>query len=243
MAVALASVVFVWLRASSAEPGRVLDPVEPPPLGTLVLPRDLGSLRLAVMGDVGRGDQLQYQTAAELVRWHERFDFDMVLLLGDNIYGEGTTEDYRTKFEAPYQPLLERGVTFHAAPGNHDPENITSYEPFGMNGHRYYAFDRETGPPWARQRVVFVAVDTLRMDDAQLEWRFFTTRCTAPAATGIEPGARAQSSSRCSFKAAWTSPSVGTNICTSGRFRRTASNTSRPVAEGQFASATSARRP
>jgi 3',5'-cyclic AMP phosphodiesterase CpdA len=166
----VASVVLVWLKASAPEPRRVLEPVEPPPRGTLVLSREVGSLRLAVMGDVGRGDQLQYETAAELVRWHERFDFDMVLLLGDNIYGTGTTEDYRTKFELPYRPLLDRGVKFYAAPGNHDPENITSFEPFGMNGHRYYTFDRSAGPPWARQRILFMAIDTVRMDNSQLAW-------------------------------------------------------------------------
>ena len=118
------------------------------------------------------GEAIDFNTRPpqELVRWHDRFDFDIVLLLGDNIYGDGTDEDYRTKFEAPYKPLIDRGVKFYAAPGNHDPENITSYAPFGMNGHRYYAFDRESGPPWARQRVVFVAIDTVRLDDAQLRW-------------------------------------------------------------------------
>ena len=244
MTVALASAVLVWLKASSPESGRVLDPIEPPPPGTLVLPRELGSLRLAVMGDVGRGDRFQYETAAELVRWHDRFDFDVVLLLGDNIYGDGTAEDYRTKFEVPYKPLIDRGVKFYATPGNHDPENITSYEPFGMNGHRYYAFDREAGPPWARQRVVFVAIDTVRIDDTQLDgfrssWgprpigrsRFFTIRCTAPAATGTGRGELAPCSNHCSFKVAWTWRSAGTSICMNGRFRNAAFSTSRQAAE------------
>ena len=98
--VALASLVLGWLKASDS-PRRVLDPIELPPAGRLVLPREIGSLKLAVIGDVGRGDRLQYQTAQELARWHDRFDFDLVLLLGDNIYGTGTAEDYRTKFDVP----------------------------------------------------------------------------------------------------------------------------------------------
>src|SRR4026208_2149410 len=40
----------------------------------LALPKKLGSVRFAVMGDVGRGDDAQYGTAAERARWHERFD-------------------------------------------------------------------------------------------------------------------------------------------------------------------------
>jgi hypothetical protein len=168
--VGLAALVLFWLNASDAPVRRVLEPIELPPAGRLVLPREPGSLKMAVMGDVGRGDQLQYETADELTRWHERFPFDLVLLLGDNIYGTGTDEDYRTKFEVPYQRLLDRGVAFRAAPGNHDPDNITSYPLFNMGGERYYAFDRTVGPPWARQRIVFVALDTVRMDRMQSAW-------------------------------------------------------------------------
>ena len=39
-----------------------------------------------------------------------------------------------------------------------------------MNGQRYYAFDRSAGPPWARQRIVFLALDTVRMDRRELVW-------------------------------------------------------------------------
>ena len=141
-----------------------------PPPGRLILPRVPGSLRMVVMGDVGRGDRLQYETAEELTRWHERFEFDLVLLLGDNIYGTGTADDYRTKFETPYRRLLERGVMFRAAPGNHDPDNITSYPLFNMDGRRYYVFERTAGLPWAKQRIVFLALDTVRMDRFELAW-------------------------------------------------------------------------
>jgi hypothetical protein len=168
-AVALASLILGWLRASDS-PRPPLQALDLPPAGELVLPREVGSLKLAVMGDVGRGDRLQYETAEELTRWHERFGFELVLLLGDNIYGTGTEDDYVTKFERPYRTLLDRGVTFHAAPGNHDPDNITTYPPFNMNGQRYYAFARSFGPPWQRQRAVFLSLDTVRLDGAQLQW-------------------------------------------------------------------------
>lgn len=140
--------------------------------GGLALPKRLGSLRFAVMGDVGRGDQAQYDTAAQMALWRERFDFSFVLMLGDNIYADGTPDDYVARFEQPYKPLLDAGVTFYAANGNHDPPNILTYAPFNMHGNRYYAFTKEEGGlgPIGQRTVRFFAVDTVNLDRAQLTW-------------------------------------------------------------------------
>ena len=56
-----------------------------------------------------------------MTRWRERFDFSFVLMLGDNIYAEGTPENYAARFERPYKALIDAGVKFYAAIGNHDP--------------------------------------------------------------------------------------------------------------------------
>lgn len=138
----------------------------------LALPKRLGSLRFAVMGDVGRGDQAQYDTAAQMAVWRERFDFSFVLMLGDNIYADGTPDDYVTRFETPYKPLLDAGVTFYAANGNHDPPGILTYAPFNMNGNRYYTFTKEEGAlgPIGQRTVRFFAIDTVNLDRAQLSW-------------------------------------------------------------------------
>lgn len=137
---------------------------------TLTLPGELGSVRFAVMGDVGRGDRLQYETAAELGRWRERFDFEFVLLLGDNIYGPGTAEDLALRFDRPYAALLERGVTFHAVVGNHDPPSILTHPGLGMEGRRYYSFVKTAGPPWNRTDVAFFAIDSVNLDSTELRW-------------------------------------------------------------------------
>lgn len=138
----------------------------------LALPKKMGSLRFAVMGDVGRGDQAQYDTAAQMVLWRERFDFAFVLMLGDNIYADGTPDDYLARFEKPYQALIDAGVTFYAANGNHDPPNILTYAPFNMHGNRYYTFTKQEGPlgPIGQRTVRFFAVDTVNLDRAQLAW-------------------------------------------------------------------------
>ena len=154
---------------TSAAP--IVHALVPAPDG-LALPKKLGSLRFAVMGDVGRGDLAQYDTAAEMARWRERFDFAFVLMLGDNMYGLGTPEDYVARFERPYKTLLEAGVVFYAANGNHDPANILTYAPYNMRGQRYYSFTKKEGPlgPIAERTVRFIAIDTVNLDQVQLAW-------------------------------------------------------------------------
>ena len=155
--------------AGTVAPAPIVTPLVPDPETGLALPKKLGSLRFAVMGDVGRGDEAQYGTAAEMARWHERFDFSLVLMLGDNMYAAGTPDDYAARFERPYQPLLDQGVTFYAANGNHDPKNILDYPPYNMHGNRYYTFTRSEGA-LALRKVKFVAVDTVTLDSVQLAW-------------------------------------------------------------------------
>jgi hypothetical protein len=163
-----------WTRSERPGPAPVAPVVvgSPAPTGAgLTLPKKIGSLRFAVMGDVGRGDRAQYDTANQMWLWHERFDFSFVLMLGDNLYAEqGTPEQYAIRFEAPYKALLDHGVTFYAALGNHDPPGETQYPPFNMDGNRYYTFTKEAGPPLAREHVAFFALDTVTLDNAQLTW-------------------------------------------------------------------------
>jgi 3',5'-cyclic AMP phosphodiesterase CpdA len=144
-----------------------------PPPGASALPKKSGSVRFAVIGDSGRGDQAQYDTAARMVSWRERFPFDFVVMLGDNIYDHHTPEDYAQRFERPYKPLLDAGVTFHAAIGNHDDPGQVFYAPFNMGGARYYSFRRaeeslQAGLTGAGVR--FFVLDSRSLDSGQLAW-------------------------------------------------------------------------
>jgi hypothetical protein len=139
---------------------------------TLTLPNSPNSVKFAVIGDSGRGNQAQRDVAAQMVRYHERFAFPFVIMVGDNLYeGPATAEDYRAKFEEPYAPLLAEGVQFFAALGNHDDRQEVNYEPFNMRGRRYYRF----APPGnlvARitTPVQFFALDSTYLDREQLGW-------------------------------------------------------------------------
>lgn len=143
-----------------------------PAPGTLALPLKDGSVRFAVIGDSGRGDQAQHDVARQMVAWRQRFPFDFVLMLGDNIYGPHTPQDYVRKFEEPYRDLLNDGVTFHAAIGNHDEPTEINYEKFNMGGKRYYTFRRSEHrlQGLAGAGVRFFVLDSRSLDPEQLGW-------------------------------------------------------------------------
>jgi predicted MPP superfamily phosphohydrolase len=127
-----------------------------------LLPNRPGSLKFAAIGDNGTGDQPQYDVAVQMEKWHQRFGFDLVIMLGDNIYGRQQPADFVQKFERPYRPLLDAGVKFYASLGNHDDPRNNKYTLFNMNGQRYYSF--------ARNNARFFVLDTNFLDPAQVAW-------------------------------------------------------------------------
>jgi 3',5'-cyclic AMP phosphodiesterase CpdA len=135
------------------------------PAQDIRLPLKPGSVKFAVIGDTGTGDKNQVQVARALAAVHEKFPFEFALMAGDNIYGSDSAKDYAKKFEAPYKTLLDKGVKFYAALGNHDDPNQRFYKPFNMNGERYYTFK-----PSLNANVRFFALDSNYMDDKQLQW-------------------------------------------------------------------------
>jgi 3',5'-cyclic AMP phosphodiesterase CpdA len=132
------------------------------------LPDAQGSVRFAVIGDMGTGARPQFDVAGQMAALRARFSYDMVLMVGDNLYGRQRPEDIVAKFDRPYAPLLQQGVLFYGALGNHDDPGTRNYTPFHMNGERYYTF--------ARQHVRFFMLDTNIMDRQQLAWAETTLR-------------------------------------------------------------------
>jgi predicted phosphodiesterase len=126
------------------------------------LPNRPGSLKFAAIGDNGTGDRPQYELAQQMTKVHATFPFDLVIMLGDNMYGGQSPSDFVKKFEQPYAPLLAAGVKFQASLGNHDRPEQISYKPYNMNGQRYYSY--------VRNNVRFFALDSTLMDQKQLQW-------------------------------------------------------------------------
>ena len=129
----------------------------------LRLPNKAGSLKFAIIGDSGEPGTGQREVAAQMAAWRARFPFEFILMNGDNLYGRERPIDYETKFLRPYKALIDGGVKFYAALGNHDDAAQVNYKLFNMDGRKYYSFRPKAG-------VRFFAIDSNYVDDKQLEW-------------------------------------------------------------------------
>jgi hypothetical protein len=126
----------------------------------LPMPEIRGATLFALIGDSGSGDVAQEQVAQAMLTYFDtarRYRF--VLMLGDNLYGD----DYENEFLIPYKPLLDRGVTFYAALGNHDRDLEQHFKPFNMGDRDRYSFDHGN--------IRFVALNSNHpADEAQMKW-------------------------------------------------------------------------
>jgi hypothetical protein len=109
--------------------------------GQTALPNEEGSLKFGVLGDFGTGTTSQYELANQMAQLHSRFKYDLVVLVGDNLYGAERPQDFQKKFEIPYKPLLDAGVKFYASLGNHDAREQRYYKLFNMDGKLYYTLN------------------------------------------------------------------------------------------------------
>lgn len=129
---------------------------------TVTLGSGPDSLKFAVLGDFGNGSREQYEIGERMWEARAAFPFDLVLAVGDNMYGSQRPQDFVVKFERPYAKLLQAGVRFQAALGNHDRPENRDYPLYNMAGQRYYTF--------TRNQVRFVVLDTNMLEPRQVEW-------------------------------------------------------------------------
>jgi predicted MPP superfamily phosphohydrolase len=136
-------------------------PAAPP---AAALPNRDGSLKFGVLGDFGTGDRSQFQLGEQMLELHAAFPYELIVTVGDNIYGSERPQDFVRKFENPYKGLLDAKVRFYASLGNHDSPEQRFYEKFNMDGRRYYSFKAP------KQDVRFFALESGYMDRDQLRW-------------------------------------------------------------------------
>lgn len=131
---------------------------------SIALPNRTGSLKFAVLGDFGTGGRPEYELADQMARLLSRFKLDLVVLVGDNLYGSERPQDFERKFEIPYKPVLDAGVRFYGALGNHDAREQRDYKLFNMDGKLYYSFKAP------RQKVRFFMLDSTYPVPEQIDW-------------------------------------------------------------------------
>jgi acid phosphatase len=145
----------------------------------------------AVVGDTGCDCSGQEIIAKQMFHWYKKRPFGMVLMLGDNIYGEGgffggdrggDPDLFQERFDAHYKPLLDSGVKFFATLGNHDMEAdggramIADKERFHMIGSTgFYSFEPEREEGQSEGLITFFAVNSVPMvkggtDQGQITW-------------------------------------------------------------------------
>lgn len=164
LAVALVGVLSI-LACQSSAPATLTEVEAPRPAAPPVpLPNRQGSLKFGVLGDFGTGAREQYQMAEQMAKLHQKFPYELVILVGDNLYGSERPQDFQRKFEIPYKPLLDAGVKFYASLGNHDAREQRFYKLFNMEGKLYYSFKAP------RQSVRFIALETTYPVPEQISW-------------------------------------------------------------------------
>jgi hypothetical protein len=167
---ALPGLLLALLLSAACLPQRTAGPADvqagftPSTPLELTLPNHDDSLKFAVLGDWGDGSRAQYQLAATMKLVHDRFPYEFVITVGDNIYGSERPQDFRRKFEEPYKGLLDADVKFYASLGNHDGREQRNYKLFNMGGELYYTM-RPT-----RENVKFFALESSYLDADQLAW-------------------------------------------------------------------------
>jgi hypothetical protein len=190
------------------------------PAQEVALPTAPNSVKFGAIGDAGTGDPPQYDIANQMTRFHARFPFDRVILLGDNIYGGQGPQDLVKKFSHPYKALLDMGVTFYATLGNHDDPVNVRYPLWNMGGARYYTY--------STKNVRFFALDSNLVDRKELAWlenalrtprtngrsAISITRCIRMVGHMVRRSTCAWCSSRCSSPMVSTSSFLATTTFT-----------------------------
>lgn len=81
-----------------------------------------GQLSFVALGDNGSGGQQALDVAKRMARMYETTPYGLVTLLGDICYYGNFRERFETAFRRPLRPLIDAGVDFELAIGNHDAE-------------------------------------------------------------------------------------------------------------------------
>lgn len=124
--------------------------------------RDGLLLRIAVAGDVGKNVPRLRRTAAAMVATGP---YDVLLLLGDNVYPDGDPERVEEAVLDPFAGVLAEGAELRAIVGNHDVMKGNAEAQLAALGQR--------GRWWSVERagVLLVGLDsTDPANPAQLRW-------------------------------------------------------------------------
>jgi Calcineurin-like phosphoesterase len=114
--------------------------------------------RFVAVGDTGSGSPAQQRVADQMWSWMQTHPFKLVVMLGDNIYGNheisggGSPRFFHDKFDLQYLRFEQAGVVFHATVGNHDRQtdhaqaeidDVARFGILGKDGYYNYTSPKE----------------------------------------------------------------------------------------------------
>jgi predicted phosphodiesterase len=114
--VLLGNHVWPLLAREDLVPGAAPDLTLPPRAWTVTDDR----LAFAAVGDNGSGGRQAMAVADRMARTYQQAPFGLVALLGDICYYGNFEDRFDDVFARPLRPLLDAGVGFELAVGNHD---------------------------------------------------------------------------------------------------------------------------
>ena len=119
LVVVLVFLVYPWARwTEDFFPGRAPVEVLEPNAWT----NSDDSIIFTVLGDNGTGGRNALDVARQMARTYQETPYGLVILLGDISYYGGIVERFDDVFERPLRPLIDAGVEFELAIGNHEIE-------------------------------------------------------------------------------------------------------------------------
>ena len=108
------------------------------------LPEDdfQGPINIWAIGDFGTGGQQQLDVYNAYTKYTDSLNIttDVLLMLGDNAYGDGTDDEYQVKNFDVYHEILKNSVVW-PVPGNHDYKSVDIVT---HNGPYYDIYDLPT---------------------------------------------------------------------------------------------------
>lgn len=90
---------------------------------TSPLPGTSQPIRIWSIGDFGNGTQAQYDVKTGYTNNYGDVHTDVWMWLGDNAYGDGTTQEYQENVFEVYPEVLKNAVVW-PCPGNHDYKSV-----------------------------------------------------------------------------------------------------------------------
>ena len=88
----------------------------------------IGPYRIWAIGDFGKGNQGQIDVMNSFLQYQDTAHTDLMLMLGDNAYSDGTQVEFQEKLFDIYDSILPYIPVF-STPGNHDYNSVNRLDP------------------------------------------------------------------------------------------------------------------